>query len=132
MPTPDDELKREFNKLADKVSLKDSEVSALMSIVIQTNKEVSHNLVRLTEVVSNVTVLEKAQEAQQETINALSVQVATNETDIKLSLQNSSHIKESLEEIKENQKDARAWGAKIFSSIILLAIVGGLISKFAE
>tara|TARA_R110002096_G_scaffold128126_1_gene276334 strand:- start:134 stop:532 length:399 start_codon:yes stop_codon:yes gene_type:complete len=130
MPTPDDELKREFNKLADKVSLKDSEVSALMSIVIQTNKEVSHNLVRLTEVVSNVTVLEKAQEAQQETINALSAQVATNEIDIKLSLQNSDHIKESLEEIKENQKDARAWGAKIFSSIILLAIVGGLITKF--
>jgi len=100
-----------------------------MQIVIQTNKDVSNNLVKLTEVVSNVTVLERTQEAQQAALNKISERVADNETDIKLSLQDKKHIKESLEEIKANQKDARALIAKIFGTIITLAIVGGLTAK---
>ncbi|GAJ08990.1 unnamed protein product, partial [marine sediment metagenome] len=42
-------LRKDIASLHNKVTLKDSEVSALMSIVIQTNKDVSINLVRLTE-----------------------------------------------------------------------------------
>jgi chromosome segregation ATPase len=119
-------LRQEINSLSNKIDLKDRDATALMQIVIQTNKDVSNNLVKLTEVVSNVTVLERTQEAQQAALNKISERVADNETDIKLSLQDKRHIKESLEEIKENQNTARALVAKIFGTIITLAIVGGL------
>tara|TARA_R110002153_G_scaffold164763_5_gene317252 strand:+ start:274 stop:675 length:402 start_codon:yes stop_codon:yes gene_type:complete len=122
-------LRQEINSLSNKIDLKDRDATALMQIVIQTNKDVSNNLVKLTEVVSNVTVLERTQEAQQAALNKISERVADNETDIKLSLQDKKHIKESLEEIKANQKDARALIAKIFGTIITLAIVGGLTAK---
>jgi len=122
-------LRQEINSLSNKIDLKDRDTTALMQIVIQTNKDVSNNLVKLTEVVSNVTVLERTQEAQQAALNKISERVADNETDIKLSLQDKKHIKESLEEIKANQKDARALIAKIFGTIITLAIVGGLTAK---
>ena len=119
-------LRQEINSLSNKIDLKDRDATALMQIVIQTNKDVSNNLVKLTEVVSNVTVLERTQEAQQAALNKISERVADNETDIKLSLQDKRHIKESLEEIKANQNTARALVAKIFGTIITLAIVGGL------
>jgi len=119
-------LRQEINSLSNKIDLKDRDATALMQIVIQTNKDVSNNLVKLTEVVSNVTVLERTQEAQQAALNKISERVADNETDIKLSLQDKKHIKESLEEIKANQNTARALVAKIFGTIITLAIVGGL------
>jgi len=122
-------LRQEINSLSNKIDLKDRDATALMQIVIQTNKDVSNNLVKLTEVVSNVTVLERTQEAQQAALNKIAERVADNETDIKLSLQDKKHIKESLEEIKANQKDARALIAKIFGTIITLAIVGGLTAK---
>ena len=122
-------LRQEINSLSNKIDLKDRDATALMKIVIQTNKDVSNNLVKLTEVVSNVTVLERTQEAQQAALNKIAERVADNETDIKLSLQDKKHIKESLEEIKANQKDARALIAKIFGTIITLAIVGGLTAK---
>lgn len=122
-------LRQEINSLSNKIDLKDRDATALMQIVIQTNKDVSNNLVKLTEVVSNVTVLERTQEAQQAALNKISERVADNETDIKLSLQDKKHIKESLEEIKANQKDARALIARIFGTIITLAIVGGLTVK---
>ena len=119
-------LRQEINSLSNKIDLKDRDSTALMQIVIQTNKDVSINLVKLTEVVSNVTVLERTQEAQQAALNKIAERVADNETDIKLSLQDKKHIKESLEEIKANQNTARALVAKIFGTIITLAIVGGL------
>ena len=122
-------LRQEINSLSNKIDLKDRDATALMQIVIQTNKDVSNNLVKLTEVVSNVTVLERTQEAQQAALNKISERVADNETDIKLSLQDKKHIKESLEEIKANQKDARALIARILGTIITLAIVGGLTAK---
>tara|TARA_R110000782_G_scaffold49134_3_gene107043 strand:+ start:571 stop:969 length:399 start_codon:yes stop_codon:yes gene_type:complete len=122
-------LQREITSLSDKINSKDTEVTALMNVVIQTNKDVSHNLVKLTEVVSNVNVLEKAQEAQRKTLNELGKKVSANETNIKLSLMDKEHIKESLEEIKSNQKDARSLVAKIFTTIIIIAIVGGLTAK---
>jgi chromosome segregation ATPase len=122
-------LQREITSLSDKINSKDTEVTALMNVVIQTNKDVSHNLVKLTEVVSNVNVLEKAQEAQRKTLNDLGKKVSANETNIKLSLMDKEHIKESLEEIKSNQKDARSLVAKIFTAIIIIAIVGGLTAK---
>tara|TARA_R110000764_G_scaffold7521_4_gene26512 strand:+ start:875 stop:1273 length:399 start_codon:yes stop_codon:yes gene_type:complete len=122
-------LQREITSLSDKINSKDTEVTALMNVVIQTNKDVSHNLVKLTEVVSNVNVLEKAQEAQRKTLNDLGKKVSANETNIKLSLMDKEHIKESLEEIKSNQKDARSLVAKIFTTIIIIAIVGGLTAK---
>ena len=122
-------LRQEINSLSNKIDLKDRDATALMQIVIQTNKDVSNNLVKLTEVVSNVTVLERTQEAQQAALNRISERVADNETDIKLSLQDKKHIKESLEEIKANQKDARALIARVFGAIITLAIVGGLTAK---
>ena len=122
-------LRQEINSLSNKIDLKDRDATALMQIVIQTNKDVSNNLVKLTEVVSNVTVLERTQEAQQAALNKIAERVADNETDIKLSLQDKKHIKESLEEIKANQNTARALVAKIFGTIITLAIVGGLTAK---
>lgn len=122
-------LQREITSLSEKINSKDNEVTALMNVVIQTNKDVSHNLVKLTEVVSNVTVLEKAQEAQRKTLNDLSKKVSANETNIKLSLMDKEHIKESLEEIKTNQKDARAWAGKIFAAVVIMAIAGGLTAK---
>ena len=122
-------LQREITSLSEKINSKDNEVTALMNVVIQTNKDVCHNLVKLTEVVSNVTVLEKAQEAQRKTLNDLGKKVSANETNIKLSLMDKEHIKESLEEIKSNQKDARSLVAKIFTTIIIIAIVGGLTAK---
>jgi chromosome segregation ATPase len=122
-------LQREITSLSDKINSKDNEVTALMNVVIQTNKDVCHNLVKLTEVVSNVTVLEKAQEAQRKTLNDLSKKVSANETNIKLSLMDKEHIKESLEEIKTNQKDARAWAGKIFAAVVIMAIAGGLTAK---
>ena len=122
-------LRQEINSLSNKIDLKDRDATALMQIVIQTNKDVSNNLVKLTEVVSNVTVLERTQEAQQAALNKISERVADNETDIKLSLQDKKHIKESLEEIKANQKDARALIARVLGTIITLAIVGGLTAK---
>ena len=122
-------LRKDIASLHYKVTLKDSEVSALMSIVIQTNKDVSINLVRLTEVVGNVSVLEKAVEEQQESLNKLSSKVAMNETDIKLSLQDSGHIKEALEDIKTNQKDARSLVGKIFASLVIAAIIASLALK---
>ena len=100
-----------------------------MNVVIETNKGVSENLVKLTQVVSNVNVLEKAQENQQRALTNIQNRVADNETNIKLSLMDKEHIKESLEEIKANQKDARAWGGKIFATVICLAIAGGLTAK---
>ena len=127
--TDNDLLRKDISNLADKVMLKDSEVSALMSIVIQTNKDVSINLVKLTEVVGNVSVLEKTMEEQQESLNKLATKVSSNETEIKLSLKDSAHIKEALDEIKENQKDARAWLGKILAGLILSAIVAGLALK---
>ena len=122
-------LQREITSLSEKINSKDNEVTALMNVVIETNKGVSDNLVKLTQVVSNVNVLEKAQEAQRKTLTTLSDRVANNETNIKLSLQDKEHIKESLEEIKSNQKDARAWAGKIFAAVMVLAIVGGLTAK---
>jgi chromosome segregation ATPase len=122
-------LQREITSLSEKINSKDVEVTALMNVVIQTNKDVCHNLVKLTEVVSNVTVLEKAQEAQRKTLNDLSKKVSANETNIKLSLMDKEHIKESLEEIKTNQKDARAWAGKIFAAVVIMAIAGGLTAK---
>lgn len=122
-------LRKDIAALTDKVLLKDSEVSALMSIVIQTNKDVSVNLVKLTEVVGNVSVLEKTVEEQQESLNKLSSKVSTNETDIKLSLQDSGHIKDALEEIKTNQKDARAWLGKILAGLVISAIIASLALK---
>lgn len=122
-------LQREITSLSEKINSKDNEVTALMNVVIQTNKDVCHNLVKLTEVVSNVTVLEKAQEAQRKTLNDLSKKVSANETNIKLSLMDKEHIKESLEEIKTNQKDARAWAGKIFAAVVIMAIAGGLTAK---
>ena len=127
--TDNDLLRKDISNLTDKVMLKDSEVSALMSIVIQTNKDVSINLVKLTEVVGNVSVLEKTMEEQQESLNKLATKVSSNETEIKLSLKDSAHIKEALDEIKENQKDARAWLGKILAGLILSAIVAGLALK---
>ncbi len=129
MPTDADlnEFKRSLSTLHEKVTLKDSEVSALMSVVIQTNKEVSNNLVKLTEVVSNVTTLEKVQEEQQESINKLAEKVSKNETDIKLTLQDKQHIKESLEEIKDGQRAVLAWAGKVFGTIVTVAIIGGLV-----
>ena len=127
--TDNDLLRKDISNLTDKVMLKDSEVSALMSIVIQTNKDVSINLVKLTEVVGNVSVLEKTMEEQQESLNKLATKVSSNETEIKLSLKDSAHIKESLDEIKANQKDARAWLGKILAGLVLSAIVAGLALK---
>ena len=123
-------LQREITTLSDKINLKDTEVTALMNVVIETNKGVSDNLVKLTQVVSNVNVLEKAQEAQRKTLNDLSKKVSANETNIKLSLQDKQHIKQSLEEIKTNQKEARAFVAKILGTLMTLAIIGGLTTKF--
>ena len=122
-------LQREITSLSEKINSKDNEVTALMNVVIQTNKDVCHNLVKLTEVVSNVTVLEKAQEAQRKTLNDLGKKVSANETNIKLSLMDKEHIKESLEEIKTNQKEARAWAGKIFAAVVIMAIAGGLTAK---
>ena len=122
-------LQREITSLSEKINSKDNEVTALMNVVIQTNKDVCHNLVKLTEVVSNVTVLEKAQEAQRKTLNDLGKKVSANETNIKLSLMDKEHIKESLEESKTNQKDARAWAGKIFAAVVIMAIAGGLTAK---
>ena len=122
-------LRQEINSLSNKIDLKDRDSTALMQIVIQTNKDVSINLVKLTEVVSNVTVLERTQEAQQAALNKIADRVADNETNILLSLQDKKHIKESLEEIKANQKDARALIARVLGTIITLAIVGGLTAK---
>ena len=62
-------LQREITSLSEKINSKDIEVTALMNVVIETNKGVSDNLVKLTQVVSNVNVLEKAQEAQRKTLN---------------------------------------------------------------
>jgi chromosome segregation ATPase len=123
-------LQREITSLSDKINSKDNEVTALMNVVIETNKGVSDNLVKLTQVVSNVNVLEKAQEAQRKTLNDLSKKVSANETNIKLSLQDKQHIKQSLEEIKTNQKEARAFVAKILGTLMTLAIIGGLTTKF--
>jgi len=123
-------LQREITTLSDKINLKDTEVTALMNVVIETNKGVSENLVKLTQVVSNVNVLEKAQEAQRKTLNDLSKKVSANETNIKLSLQDKQHIKQSLEEIKTNQKEARGFVAKILGTLMTLAIIGGLTTKF--
>tara|TARA_R110002095_G_scaffold1893_2_gene8738 strand:+ start:645 stop:1046 length:402 start_codon:yes stop_codon:yes gene_type:complete len=123
-------LQREITTLSDKINLKDTEVTALMNVVIETNKGVSDNLVKLTQVVSNVNVLEKAQEAQRKTLNELSKKVSANETNIKLSLQDKQHIKQSLEEIKTNQKEARGFVAKILGTLMTLAIIGGLTTKF--
>jgi|TARA_R110000851_G_scaffold186975_4_gene336438 chromosome segregation ATPase len=123
-------LQREITTLSDKINLKDTEVTALMNVVIETNKGVSDNLVKLTQVVSNVNVLEKAQEAQRKTLNDLSKKVSANETNIKLSLQDKQHIKQSLEEIKTNQKEARGFVAKILGTLMTLAIIGGLTTKF--
>ena len=123
-------LQREITSLSDKINLKDTEVTALMNVVIETNKGVSDNLVKLTQVVSNVNVLEKAQEAQRKTLNDLSKKVSANETNIKLSLQDKQHIKQSLEEIKTNQKEARGFVAKILGTLMTLAIIGGLTTKF--
>ena len=61
---------------------------------------------------------------------ALADRVADNETNIKLSLQDKQHIKQSLEEIKTNQKEARAFVAKILGTLMTLAIIGGLTTKF--
>ena len=123
-------LQREITTLSDKINLKDTEVTALMNVVIETNKGVSDNLVKLTQVVSNVNVLEKAQEAQRKTLNDLGKKVSANETNIKLSLQDKQHIKQSLEEIKTNQKEARGFVAKILGTLMTLAIIGGLTTKF--
>ena len=123
-------LQREITTLSDKINLKDTEVTALMNVVIETNKGVSDNLVKLTQVVSNVNVLEKAQEAQRKTLNELGKKVSANETNIKLSLQDKQHIKQSLEEIKTNQKEARGFVAKILGTLMTLAIIGGLTTKF--
>lgn len=123
-------LQREITSLSEKINSKDIEVTALMNVVIETNKGVSDNLVKLTQVVSNVNVLEKAQEAQRKTLNDLSKKVSANETNIKLSLQDKQHIKQSLEEIKTNQKEARAFIAKILGTLMTLAIIGGLTTKF--
>ena len=123
-------LQREITSLSDKINSKDNEVTALMNVVIETNKGVSDNLVKLTQVVSNVNVLEKAQEAQRKTLNDLGKKVSANETNIKLSLQDKQHIKQSLEEIKTNQKEARAFVAKILGTLMTLAIIGGLTTKF--
>tara|TARA_R110000772_G_scaffold63143_1_gene141572 strand:+ start:373 stop:774 length:402 start_codon:yes stop_codon:yes gene_type:complete len=126
-----DSLQREITSLSEKINLKDNDITALMNVVIETNKGVSDNLVKLTQVVSNVTVLEKAQEAQRKTLNDLSKKVSANETNIKLSLLDKKHIKESLDEIKINQKEARSWVAKIFSAVIIIAILGGLTIKLS-
>jgi chromosome segregation ATPase len=123
-------LQREITSLSEKINSKDNEVTALMNVVIETNKGVSDNLVKLTQVVSNVNVLEKAQEAQRKTLNDLGKKVSANETNIKLSLQDKQHIKQSLEEIKTNQKEARAFVAKILGTLMTLAIIGGLTTKF--
>jgi chromosome segregation ATPase len=123
-------LQREITSLSEKINSKDIEVTALMNVVIETNKGVSDNLVKLTQVVSNVNVLEKAQEAQRKTLNDLGKKVSANETNIKLSLQDKQHIKQSLEEIKTNQKEARAFVAKILGTLMTLAIIGGLTTKF--
>ena len=123
-------LQREITSLSEKINSKDNEVTALMNVVIETNKGVSDNLVKLTQVVSNVNVLEKAQEAQRKTLNDLSKKVSANETNIKLSLQDKQHIKQSLEEIKTNQKEARGFVAKILGTLMTLAIIGGLTTKF--
>ena len=123
-------LQREITSLSEKINSKDIEVTALMNVVIETNKGVSDNLVKLTQVVSNVNVLEKAQEAQRKTLNDLSKKVSANETNIKLSLQDKQHIKQSLEEIKTNQKEARGFVAKILGTLMTLAIIGGLTTKF--
>ena len=123
-------LQREITSLSEKINSKDNEVTALMNVVIETNKGVSDNLVKLTQVVSNVNVLEKAQEAQRKTLNDLSKKVSANETNIKLSLQDKQHIKQSLEEIKTNQKEARGFIAKILGTLMTLAIIGGLTTKF--
>jgi chromosome segregation ATPase len=123
-------LQREITSLSEKINSKDIEVTALMNVVIETNKGVSDNLVTLTQVVSNVNVLEKAQEAQRKTLNDLGKKVSANETNIKLSLQDKQHIKQSLEEIKTNQKEARAFVAKILGTLMTLAIIGGLTTKF--
>ena len=122
-------LQREITSLSEKINSKDIEVTALMNVVIETNKGVSDNLVKLTQVVSNVNVLEKAQEAQRKTLNELGKKVSANETNIKLSLQDKQHIKQSLEEIKTNQKEARAWASKIFAAVVIMAIAGGLTAK---
>ena len=122
-------LQREITSLSEKINSKDNEVTALMNVVIETNKGVSDNLVKLTQVVSNVNVLEKAQEAQRKTLNELGKKVSANETNIKLSLQDKQHIKQSLEEIKTNQKEARAWAGKIFAAVVIMAIAGGLTAK---
>ena len=118
-------LQREITSLSEKINSKDNEVTALMNVVIETNKGVSDNLVKLTQVVSNVNVLEKAQEAQRKTLNDLSKKVSANETNIKLSLQDKQHIKQSLEEIKTNQKEARGFVSKILGTLMTLAIIGG-------
>lgn len=123
-------LQREITSLSEKINSKDNEVTALMNVVIETNKGVSDNLVKLTQVVSNVNILEKAQEAQRKTLNDLGKKVSANETNIKLSLQDKQHIKQSLEEIKTNQKEARAFVAKILGTLMTLAIIGGLTTKF--
>ena len=123
-------LQREITSLSEKINSKDNEVTALMNVVIETNKGVSDNLVKLTQVVSNVNVLEKAQEAQRKTLNDLGKKVSANETNIKLSLQDKQHIKQSLEEIKTNQKEARGFVAKILGTLMTLAIIGGLTTKF--
>ena len=131
MPTFDnDSLHREITNLSDRVDSKDKEVSTLINLMIQTSDRVSDNLVKLTQVVSNVTVLERTQEEQQRSINDIKNRVAENEVNIKLSLLDKQHIKQSLEEIKTNQKEARAMVCKVFSAIVVLAIVGGITAKF--
>ena len=131
MPTFDnDSLHREITNLSDRVDSKDKEVSTLINLMIQTSDRVSDNLVKLTQVVSNVTVLESTQEEQQRSINDIKNRVAEKEVNSKLSLLDKQHIKQSLEEIKTNQKEARAMVGKVFSAIVVLAIVGGITAKF--
>ena len=108
MPTFDnDSLHREITNLSDRVDSKDKEVSTLINLMIQTSDRVSDNLVKLTQVVSNVTVLERTQEEQQRSINDIKNRVAENEVNSKLSLLDKQHIKQSLEEIKTNQRVQR-------------------------
>lgn len=120
-------LKDDVNLLREEVKANDAEVSALMSIVIQTNKDVSTNLVKLTEVMSDTKALEKTTEEQQRVIDHLQEDTAQNKLDIQLSIQNSANIKDTVEEIRDNQKSFYAWGAKIFGSIIVVAIIGGIV-----
>mgnify|MGYP007055199045 CR=1 FL=1 len=127
----DEVIREQIKMLACKVNSNNAETSALMSIVIQTNKETSNNLVKLTEVVSKLVVLEKIQMEHQQDIIDLKSAVNDNETGIKLATQNSEYVKDSLGKIEKWQGAVTKWFGGIVAALMVAALIGGLMTKLS-